>query len=64
MYNNYISGLLSLQKDLSARIAEEIDECMHGRGDSARLKESLEYKLDNARVLQGVYKDDETCKNS
>ncbi|MBQ2886476.1 MAG: hypothetical protein IJE43_22380 [Alphaproteobacteria bacterium] len=61
-YNNYISSLQSLRKDLENRIDNEIEECIRGRGDSEKLKSSLEYIVEQSQVLQGVYKDDETRK--
>lgn len=61
-YNNYIAALQSLRKDLENRIDNEIEECMRGRGDSAKLKDSLEYVIEESQVLRGTYKEDETRK--
>lgn len=61
-YNNYIAALQSLRKDLENRIDNEIEECMRGRGDSAKLKNSLEYVIEQSHVLRGIYKEDETRK--
>ena len=61
-YNNYIASLQSLRKTLEDRIDNEVEECMRGRGDSARLKESLEYIIDQSHALRGTYKEDETRK--
>lgn len=61
-YNNYIAALQSLRKDLENRIDNEIEECMRGRGDSAKLKDSLEYVVEQSHVLRGIYKEDETRK--
>lgn len=61
-YNNYIAALQSLRKDLENRIDNEIEECMRGRGDSAKLKDSLEYVIEQSQVLRGTYKEDETRK--
>lgn len=60
MFNQYIEGLLLLRRDLDAIIDNEINSVMHERGNSTALKESLEYKIETARVLQGVYKEKET----
>lgn len=51
MFNQYIEGLLLLRR---------VNSVMHERGNSTALKESLEYKIETARVLQGVYKEKET----
>ena len=61
-YNNYIATLQSLRKDLENRIDNEIEECMRGRGNSAKLKDSLEYVIEQSQVLRGTYKEDETRK--
>ena len=59
-YNNYIIALQSLRRDLECRIDNEIEECMRGRGNSSRLKDSLEYVIETSNVLKGIYKEDET----
>lgn len=59
MYNNYISGLLTLRRNFDNRIDNEIEECMRGRGSSARLKDSLEYIIDTSNLLQGSCADEE-----
>ena len=61
-YNNYIAALQTLRKDLENRIDNEIEECMRGRGNSAKLKDSLEYVIEQSQVLRGTYKEDETRK--
>ena len=58
-YNVYIEALMALRRDLENRIDNEIDECMRGRGDSAKFKESLKYVIETSKVLNGVYKEDE-----
>lgn len=59
-YNNYIIELQSLRRKLENKIDNEIEECMRGRGDSSRLKDSLEYVIETTNVLKGAYKEDET----
>ena len=59
-YNNYIVALQVLRRGLENRIDNEIEECMRGRGDSSRLKDSLEYIIETSNVLKGAYKEDET----
>lgn len=61
-YNNYIIELQSLRRKLENKIDNEIEECMRGRGDSSRLKDSLEYVIETSNVLKGAYKEDETIK--
>ena len=61
-YNNYIIALQSLRRSLEDRIDNEIEECMRGRGDSSRLKDSLEYVIESSNVLKGAYKEDENMK--
>ncbi len=61
-YNNYIVALQGLRRDLENRIDNEIEETMRGRGDSTRLKESLEYLIEESSVLKGIYKEYETNK--
>ena len=62
VYNNYIIELQSLRRSLENRIDNEIEECMRGRGDSSRLKDSLEYIIETSNVLKGLYKEDEIMK--
>ena len=61
-YNNYIIALQSLRRSLEDRIDNEIEECMRGRGDSFRLKDSLEYVIESSNVLKGAYREDENMK--
>ena len=61
-YNRYIAELMSLRKSLENRIEDEIEECMRGRGNSAKLKESLEYIIEESHVLKGIYKEQESNK--
>lgn len=61
MYNNYISGLMSLRRDLDNLIDNEIEDTLRGRGNSESLKESLMYKLNDAGAINGRYKEDETA---
>ena len=61
-YNNYIITLQSLRRSLEDRIDNEIEECMRGRGDSSRLKDSLEYVIESSNVLKGAYREDENMK--
>ncbi len=61
MYNNYISGLMALRRDLDNLIDNEIEETLRGRGDSASLKESLMYRLNDTGAINGRYKDEETA---
>lgn len=61
-YNNYIIALQSLRRSLEDRIDNEIEECMRGRGDSSRLKDSLEYVIESSNVLKGAYREDENMK--
>lgn len=61
MSNSYISGLLSLRRDIDNLIDNEVEETLRGRGNSDKLKESLQYRLDEAGALNGRYKDDETA---
>lgn len=58
-YNDYIEALLNLRRNFEIKIDNEIEECMRGRGDSNRLKESLESLISNSNVLKGKYTDDE-----
>ena len=60
MINQYAQSLLSLRRELDNRIDNEIEETLRGRGDSAKLKDSLEYIIENSHVLKGLYKDYET----
>lgn len=60
MYNNYISGLMALRRDLDNLIDNEIEETLRGRGDSASLKESLMYRLNDTGAINGRYKEEET----
>lgn len=60
MYNKYIAELMTLRRELDTRIDEEIEETMRGRGDSAKLKESLLYRLNDTGAINGHYKADET----
>ncbi len=59
-YNNYIAGLQALRRQIDNRIDNEIEDCMRGRGDSDRLKESLVYILNDNAVINGAYKEEET----
>lgn len=59
-YNNYIEALLALRRNFETKIDNEIEECMRGRGDSNRLKETLEYLISDSAVLRGKYIDEET----
>ena len=61
-YNNYIIALQSLRRSLEDRIDNEVEECMRGRGDSSRLKDSLEYVIESSNVLKGAYREDENMK--
>lgn len=61
-YNNYIIGLQVLRRDFDNRIDNEIEECMRGRGDSKKLKESLEYMIETSVTLNGQFKYDETAE--
>lgn len=61
-YNGYIIALQALRRDVEHRIDNEIEECLRGRGNSARLKDSLEYLIETSNVLKGIYKDDEQMK--
>ena len=61
-YNNHIIALQSLRRSLEDRIDNEIEECMRGRGDSSRLKDSLEYVIESSNVLKGAYREDENMK--
>ena len=61
-YNNYIITLQSLRRSLEDRIDNEIEECMRGRGNSSRLKDSLEYVIESSNVLKGAYREDENMK--
>lgn len=61
-YNNYIVALQGLRKSLEDRIDSEIEECMRGRGNSERLKDSLLYLIEDSGVLKGIYKEDEAMK--
>lgn len=64
MYNNYISGLLSLRRELDNLIDNEVEETLRGRGDSARLKESIKYRLNDTGAINGRYKEEETVFKS
>ena len=57
MFNQYIQSLLSLRRELDDRIDNEIEETLRGRGDSSKLKDSLEYRLDESHALRGTYKE-------
>ena len=59
-YNNYIVSLQDLRRRIEQRIDNEIEDCMRGRGNSERLKESLEYILNDNSALRGHYKDEES----
>jgi len=59
-YNNYIESLMNLRRNIETKIDNEIEECMRGRGNSRNLKESLEYLINNSKVLNGKYSEDET----
>ena len=61
-YNNYIIALQSLRRSLEDRIDNEVEECMRGRGDSSRLKDSLEYVIESSNVLKGAYREDENME--
>ena len=61
-YNNYIVALQGLRRDFDNRIDNEIEECMCGRGNSEKLKESLEYMIETSYVLNGQFKYDEAVK--
>lgn len=61
-YNSYIIALQALRRDVEHRIDNEIEECLRGRGDSSRLKDSLEYLIETSNVLKGIYKEDEQMK--
>lgn len=58
-YNNYIVALQALRREIENKIDNEVEECIRGRGDSKRLKESFEYIIDTSHVLNGTYKDEE-----
>ena len=58
-YNNYIASLQDLRRRIEQRIDNEIEDCMRGRGNSERLKESIEYVLNDNTALSGRYKDEE-----
>lgn len=73
-YNNYIVALQGLRGisiiELIMRFEISLQqfhcfrqwvvhECMLGRGDSKRLKESLEYVIEISNALKGIYKNDE-----
>lgn len=61
MHNIYISGLMSLRRDLDNLIDNEIENTLKGRGNSASLKESLLYRLDDTGAINGRYKAEETA---
>lgn len=63
MFNSYISGLLSLRREIDNRIDNEIEDCTRERGDSEGLVHSLEYILKNNVTLSGRYKNDEKTFN-
>lgn len=57
MTNQYISGLLNLRRELDNIIDNEVENTMRGRGNHSKLRESLEYKLEDSSVLSGRYKE-------
>lgn len=59
--NQYIDGLLVLRRRIDDLIDNEIRNVCRGKGDSERLKDSLEYVMED-RVLNGRYKADEQKK--
>lgn len=56
MYNHYIAGLLDLRRNIESRIDGEIEDVMRGRGNSEKLKDSLEYLIEDSNVLNGAFK--------
>jgi hypothetical protein len=61
-FNRYIAALQGLRKESENRIDSEIEETMRGRGNSARLKDSLEYIIESSKLLDGLYKEEEQLK--
>lgn len=61
-YNRYILDLHALRRDFENRIDNEIEECMRGRANPARLKDSLKYIIETSNVLNSTYKEDEKGK--
>jgi hypothetical protein len=61
-FNRYIAALQGLRKEFENRIDSEIEETMRGRGNSARLKDSLEYIIESSKLLDGLYKEEEQLK--
>lgn len=61
-FNRYIVALQGLRKEFENRIDSEIEETLRGRGDSAKLKDSLEYIIESSKLLDGLYKEDEQLK--
>jgi hypothetical protein len=62
MYNHYIAGLLDLRRNIESRIDGEIEDVMRGRGNSEKIKESLEYLIEDSNVLNGAFKKCETIE--
>lgn len=62
MYNHYISGLLDLRRNIESRIDGEIEDVMRGKGNSEKLKDSLEYLIEDSNVLSGAVKKYETIE--
>lgn len=58
-FNKYISGLISLKRELNDTIDIEIENVMKGRVCSKHLSESLNYKIDHSQAPHGAYKEDE-----
>ncbi len=62
MYNHYIAGLLDLRRNIENRIDGEIEDVMRGKGNSEKLKDSLEYLIEDSNVLSGAVKKYETIE--
>lgn len=53
--NQYISGLLSLRREIDNRIDNEIEDVIRKCGNSCQLKKSLEYVIEDNAALNGRY---------
>ena len=62
VYNVYLSSLLDLRRELENRIDSEVEDCMRGRADSEKLKESILYIIEHNYALDGGYKQYERIK--
>lgn len=56
MYNYYIASLQGLRRSIDNKIDSEIEEAMRGRGNSEKLRDSLEYLIEDSNVLSGAFK--------